>query len=383
MPSVVDPLTPDQQWLVDLVADAFLLDGAWPFFDYLEGRFDHVHKDAWAALYGLPRIGRWSYGPAWWVGINVPSMRPSPEVEIELTVLGMHHSASMKDLVPVFFRTLEVMIERRRMGPIERRSSRDVSVSGSDLNDWSGRAVPLENSMIAVVPVLLAREPGTWGNGIAVAHDGTWEKSIPRSVFDYEGVSSIESYVDRIEALTTEPVQRAAEAISSPLDIVAALDYLDTGWRVLNTEPLLKYSSAERTAKLTYPANTPEEFDSRLSALGEVLRSANAGARQAASRKLTGATHETPLAPLRDFMIGVAPEAEARIANAIEVLEAAVSIRDAAQHTEASARAVVALTVLGLDHPIGDPGHSWQVVSSRVITALNTLREVLATTPSA
>ena len=77
MPGLLDPLTPDQQRLVDLVAEAFAIDGEWPIFDYLEAKFDQEHKDAWETLYSLPRVGRWNYGAAWWVGMNQPFQRPA------------------------------------------------------------------------------------------------------------------------------------------------------------------------------------------------------------------------------------------------------------------------------------------------------------------
>src|SRR4051812_40399804 len=103
MASLLDPLTPDQQRLVDFVAAAYVHDGGqWPIFDYLDALFDAEHKDAWEVLYSLPRIGAWHYGPAWWVGLNQPTLRPSPEQEIELTIVGMHHSATLRDSVGVF-----------------------------------------------------------------------------------------------------------------------------------------------------------------------------------------------------------------------------------------------------------------------------------------
>ena len=55
MAGLLDPLTNDQQRLIDLVGEAFSLDGAWPFFDYLEGAFDQDHKDAGDTLAQFPR----------------------------------------------------------------------------------------------------------------------------------------------------------------------------------------------------------------------------------------------------------------------------------------------------------------------------------------
>jgi hypothetical protein len=371
---LLDPLTPDQQKLVDLVADAFLVDeGKWPFFDYLEGKFDEEHKDAWEVLYSLPRVGAWNYGLAWWVGINQPFLRPSAEQEIELTIVGMHHSPYLQEYVGVFFRVLEVMIDKRRRGPVARRKARDVSVGPEELR-WDSRRAPLLSDTLKLIPTLLSREPGTWASGTNIDPDGNWTKVVPRSVLDYEGITTIEAYVDRVEALTTAAPTPPVEVVASPLGLAAALDYLDVTWRVVHNRPLFLYPSAERAAKLTYAVNTAEEFDSRLTGLGEILRTANKTARETASQKLAAVTHDEPLAPFRDF-VGSGASDRGPIDGAVDILEAALSIRDAAQHTEAGGRAVRTMSLLGVQHPVGDYANAWSLVSAHLVTALNTLRE--------
>jgi hypothetical protein len=42
----LDTLTPDQRSLVDLTAEALMLDNEWPIFDYLEGAYDKEQKNA-------------------------------------------------------------------------------------------------------------------------------------------------------------------------------------------------------------------------------------------------------------------------------------------------------------------------------------------------
>jgi hypothetical protein len=149
-------------------------------------------------------------------------------------------------------------------------------------------------------------------------------------------------------------------------------------WRVSHGNALFSYPSAERAAKLAFPAATTEELDSRLTALGEILRTANATVRVGGGN-LARQTHEEPLAPLRDFLGRQAALDQARIAAAVKTLEAALSVRDAAQHTEAGGRAVRALTQeFNLAHPILDPAAAWAVISSRVVSAITAIREELA-----
>jgi hypothetical protein len=208
--------------------------------------------------------------------------------------------------------------------------------------------------------------------------EGNWSRAIPREVNEFSGVKTIAEYVSRIERLTALPQVTVLPAAPSPFDLVAALDYLDAVWRVGRKKHLFTYPSAEKTAKLAHTANTSDELDSRLSALGEILRSANSNARAAAARKLTAATQEEPLAPLEDYLAQtVDASAEKRVRQAVTVLEHALAIRDAAQHTEAGDRAVRALDAFGIGHPVLDAGEAWSVIAAHVVEALAAIREEL------
>jgi hypothetical protein len=115
-----------------------------------------------------------------------------------------------------------------------------------------------------------------------------------------------------------------------------------------------------------------------MTALGEILRTANSTVRGTVTG-LARQTRERPLAPLRDFLTRQAALDQVRIAAAVTTLEAALSVRDAAQHTEAGGRAVVALAQeFNLTHPISDPVQAWAVISSRVVSAVTAIREELA-----
>ena len=383
MAGLLDPLTPEQQWLVDLVAEAYLIDdGKWPIFDYLEAKFDAEHKDAWATLYSLPRFGQWHYAVAWWDGINQPHMKPAAEAEIELTILGMHHSAILDDRVSIFLTTLRYMVDLQRRAVPSRREPRRLQLDAQTVNRTAlTEHRLLEDSTLERLPTLWRREPATWGGGESRDAEGVWTKGVPRTVLDYEGVSTIEEYIDRLEALTAIPSAPLVEATPSPLSLVSALDYLDMAWRVGQGGPLFSYPSAERAAKLAFTAGTSEELDSRLTALGEILRTANVTVRGMGS-KLTKPTYDEPLAPLRSFLGQQVDLDAARVGAALTRLEAALTVRDGAQHTEAGGRAVIALTQqFGLSHPIRDPASAWEIITGRVVSALTAIREeVIANT---
>jgi hypothetical protein len=306
--------------------------------------------------------------------------KPAAETEIALTLVGMHHSRALREIVQIFLDVLALMVELQLQTPSERRTPRDVSITDEEVAHLltATRRLFARERWPRLFYSVLDREPflGFSGN---LSTDGHWKKHIPREVREYAGVQTVEEYVSRLERLTafaSHPVQPVAP---SPLAVVAALDYLDAVWRVSQKGRLFTYPSAERTTKLAYDANTVEELDSRLSALGEILRSANASARAASGVKLAPAAFDYPLAPLEDHLVRVVdPTAEARVRLAVTDLERALALRDAAQHADAGDRAVRALDAFGLDHPVLDAKRTWNVITSRVVEALGAIREELA-----
>jgi hypothetical protein len=123
------PLDAAQRRLVDAVAGAFLTaDYQWPFFDYVEGILDDASLDAVEVLQSFPTIGRWGYGAIAWNRNN------SADSEVALTVVGMSHTASLRDYVPVFFALVDYLAERRRQArprprEVRNRTSRAPSLT--------------------------------------------------------------------------------------------------------------------------------------------------------------------------------------------------------------------------------------------------------------
>jgi hypothetical protein len=361
------------------VAEAFLGDNEWPVFDYLMGTFDEPTENVAELLASFPRFGRWNYGAVWWVGVGQVS-EPTREQVVGLTVLGAARSTALSALADVFFDVIELTISRWRTTPVSTRKARELSFTDEDVASLiqSERRLDTPNWPLRVYK-LMEREPSFSSSGTLDA-DRHWTKWIPREVYEYEGVKTIEDYVTRLERLTAFPRTPVALATPSPLDLVAALDHLDAVWRAEHSKRhLFTYLSAEKTAKLAHPANTREEFDSRLSALAEILRSARESARAVAGSGLPNATTEHPLAPWEKYLVGAAdPMAEVRVRQAVRDLEHALAVRDAAQHTDAGGRAVRALEAFGIGYPIDDAPRAWQIISARVVEALGAIREELS-----
>jgi hypothetical protein len=335
-------------------------------------------------LDSMPRMGQWSYG-----AVRCASGRPkTPQLdeEVMLTLLGVHHCERTRGFVPTVLEVIKLMSERPRTARLSTSEPRKVLISMTEIRSYFlSQRKPLDGPWLVLLHELMSTEPRLASVTGGVAAD--WSIVVGPSIRQFEGIEDIDGYVERIERLTGFPQPAPTLAAPSPLDLVAAVDYLDAVWRVTVGRKgmrLFTIPSAERVAKLALGANTPEEFDARLSALGEILRSGNAPAKEMESKKaLPRQTTENPLAPLEEHLAGrVRSAGEARVRRAVTDLEHALALRDAAQHAEAGDRAVRALNALGVGHPISDFASAWTTVSAKAVEALSAIREELATLPS-
>jgi hypothetical protein len=383
MSRLLDQLALNQQRLVDVVGEAFVAEKCqWPVFDYVEGALDYEGIDAWETLESFPRTGLWDYSAVWFVGGNSRA-KPPPELEVMLTLVGIRHSGALADfeppLIPTFFALLDYLVERRRAGPLSPRKPRDLTVNGSDVLAVLGdRGHRVDLGPPRLLYAMMEREPATFGGSGSVPSDARlWTKHVVRDVFDYEGITSIDDYVVRLERLTAMPQPAAVPAAPSPLGLVANLDYLNTVWRLRHKgAPLFVVASAERAAKLAFPAQTPEEFDSRVSGLSEILRRLDIPRVNGTSKPKKA--RDRPLGVFENHVLTlVDPSSEGRVRQAIATLESVIFIRDAGQHSPAGERAVAALTDLGIGYPPGNWSQAWETVSAQTVEALSALREEL------
>jgi hypothetical protein len=367
---LLEPLNAAQQRLVDVVADAFLFEEyQWPFFDYVQGVLDDAGLDAVDVLTSFPMIGRWGYGAVAW------NRNDSAESEVALTVVGMSHTAALRDYVPVFFTLVDYLAQCRRHAQPSPREVRSLTVSSDQFDEhWrEGRRLPLPPRLTAQ---LKEREPLGWGSR-SLNPDGNWTTDVRRDILRFEGMKTLDEYVQRLEEIIGEPVSALPPILPSPLSLAAALDYLNAVWRLTHDrERLFDFTSAERTTRLAYDVQTAEEFAAHLSAFTDLLRQANRRVSAQPERKERGRA----LARIEaDVVSLVGPDATARVIQAIRMLEFVVALRDADQHGGASDRAVAAYRELRIPYPTTDWRSAWSVISTHAIGALNVIREELET----
>jgi hypothetical protein len=195
----------------------------------------------------------------------------------------------------------------------------------------------------------------------------------------FRGVRQVDDYLRRcIRFLGAEQTQNVAQAIRSPLDLSEALGYLDVVWRLRFGSALLGRTKPAAAARLSLPCSGGDEFDSRLSALADVLGqlTVELPAAEAEAKK----HKEKSLARMKR-RIGLDPEltgeARTRIDEAIDTLRRAVRIRVSGQHSGVGGEVAESFASLGVRYPPGDLGDAWEEIRSRCATAVDAIRQEL------
>ena len=139
-----------------------------------------------------------------------------------------------------------------------------------------------------------------------------------------------------------------------------ALDHLDLAWRLAVGEHLVRVPRAAMAAKLTQPVGSVEEFESRCSALADLLNAFNLP---------KPATLHNMKVKLGEILGDEAGRAQA----AVDTLRSVVALRAGQQHQGADRRAEQARVALGLAPLTGDRQGSWNRLRLVTIRALDTI----------
>jgi hypothetical protein len=157
----------------------------------------------------------------------------------------------------------------------------------------------------------------------------------------YAGIGDVQDYLARLEEAVGIR-QVASSAV--PLGLLAlpeAFDHLDLTWRLLTGEHLVRVPRAAIAAKLSQAVISSEEFESRCSALADLLNALNLP---------KPATLQNMKVKLGELLGTEAGRAEA----AVDTLRSVVALRAGQQHQAADTRAEQARVTLGLAPFAGD-----------------------------
>jgi hypothetical protein len=373
------PLSSEQQRVVDLVATCVAGRLVWPVFDFLDNTLENDGLDALEVLESFPRV----IGLGTYSATKCPhqvGQRPAPNELVRLTVLGLSRASApaAQAIVFAYLSLLPKLAGWRRSQAVTPESPRNLEIRSDSpviVDAWSVPGMPTVPPRF--VWELLGDEPPTSGLGSTLPGDEKWTRHVSREVESFVDVRSVKDYTAGVVAMVYRAPPTAPLAAPSPLDLVGALDYLDTVWRLATNGPhLFELHSAQQVARLAFPAQTEDEFASRLSGLGEVLRSAT---RSSALPSTARSSRGPALEPLAVHLVLLLPAGEGRLRRAVDTLQAVIDVRDASQHSAASSKGAAALVALGEVYPPASWGDAWAHVSARTIESLDAIREELAT----
>ncbi|WP_411147409.1 hypothetical protein [Streptomyces sp. A30] len=224
-------ITQDQRSLLTRIAGPWLATGEWPLWGSIQHYFDARRLDADEVFHSLSRVG--VAGPfAAGYGFTAPMRAPiSATDRVRLTVASSRVLPEVRMVVgEPFVRVLLHMVKLHADRPVSDHEVTPAQLRSAELM----AAMPhLKPWFVQVLPDLLSYEPGISNGGGATLGDGTWERTIDRSVMQFRDVLSVEDYIARTCEIVTANAAQFAPLVAAvetpPVAEPERAPYIDGG----------------------------------------------------------------------------------------------------------------------------------------------------------
>ena len=365
MSTLLDEPTDDALRLLYAIAHGYQTVGSWPCWQWVKQQLWSQRLDAEEIWQGLPT---WRHGYRSVRGGSNGQLPDNGDL-IPLTVHGMEYAVSGMDrtvlpsvrlLSSGFLVAINVAIAMQRRITPSVTEPVELKVPGEDfIREVNGQAgTDLKVDQLFGV---LRGEPATWRGVNMNGGNWGWDLTDVR-LSRYANIRDAKDYLARLEETVGIPVATPSLGSLPPMALPDALDHLDLTWRLATGEHLVRVPRAAMAAKLTQPAVSVEEFESRCSALADLLNALNLP---------KPATLHNMKVKLGELLGTEAGRAEA----AVDTLRSVVALRAGQQHQGADTRAEQARVALGLAPFAGDWGGAWDHLRAVTVQALDTIRE--------
>jgi hypothetical protein len=302
-------------------------------------------------------------------------MVPQRGETIGLTIAGMASLDPLPELAELFLALMSALVDAQRRirttssAPVDAAVTRDECIALIDASGVFAPGILMPPAAPTQLRELMSQEPATWG---LVRGDDEWSVELRPQLRRFRDIRTVSDYVDRTWTYLGANKPPEVRAFTSALSLPEAIDYLDVVWRLRFGQPLFAAFGATAGAKLGSGCSTQDEFDSRMSALADVL-----GHIKVPDPERDGVPKSPgSLERLRMCLVEVLPdERHERIALEIGHLKDLARIRAGAQHRDAAADAAARYLRLDLDYPPRDLDSAWRHLSARAVSALNAIRE--------
>jgi hypothetical protein len=349
---------------VHVVADGYTqASETWPCWQWVSHQLWAEDLDAERILQRLPT---WEYGyrP---VRISSGTKIPKAADLVPLSIHGMFHAREpgTKSLLTAFLVALKMAIDhQRRFKPSPRRLI-ELKIAGTDVTKAVNTRAGTDLSTQQLFD-LLRGEPATWLGVNQQGNEWSWDLTEMR-LAPFAGVKTAQDYLAQLEELVGLPDVIGEPESLPPMALPEAFDHLDLAWRLASGDRLVQVPRVAMVAKLTQPAASAEEFESRCSAVADLLNSLNL--------PNTGGTLHNLKIRLSEMLGDEAGRAQ----DAVDILRWVVALRVGQQHRGADARAQQAKVALGLSRLADDWQLAWNHLRTVIVRALATIREEVST----
>jgi hypothetical protein len=361
MPTLLDRPRDDALQMTEVIARGYEITGAWPCWQWVKHQLWLKDLDAEEIFQGLP-TWRHGYRP---VRAVTSGQLPDNGDLVPLTIHGMAHSVlpGVERLVEGFLAAINVAILLQRGLTPSVTEPAELRVAAEDfIRPVNGQAgTDLKAGQLFGV---LRGEPATWRGVSMNSGQWSWDLTDVR-LTRYAGAGNVQEYLARLEeTVGLSQVTARAESLG-PMALPDALDHLDLTWRLAAGEHLVRVPRAAMAARLTQPVGSAEEFESRCSALADLLNAFNL------PKPATLHNMKTRLRELLGDQAG-------RALEATDTLRSVVALRAGQQHQGADIRAEQAKVALGLAPLAGDWPGTWNQLRLVTVHALDTIREEIS-----
>ena len=361
--------------VIEIIADVRTRLGRWPVYDYVDRTFRaETGVDTLAAIGQLPVAdssrGFQRYGLLF---SETGQGWTQPGGRLGLTIAGMYHAHGLQEEMCQLVGVVDILArEEARLAPDPDAAVEldfDLSKMPARLGSFVDRWTPES------LAVALLQEPPL---SFSFRLDNPTRVHSGRGLREFANVTDPVEYLRRVVRLVGADLRSPdTQALPSALGLAEALGYLDAVWQVRYHSHLLGLVPPATAARLTHPCGSVDEFDSRLSALADLLGAMKVPL-EGAAEKQEMARQEKSLARLRRRLTSdMDAETFTRVSDAIHDLQAAVRTRAGGQHFGVTSELASRFGRLGVTYPPQDWGAAWETIRARCATAINTIREGL------
>lgn len=328
--------------------------------------------DGDAILKGLPTWGPNRYLSVTDIGSEIDQVTGVRTPRLRLTFHGRHHVGDEESLsLNHVFRAALAAAEANQ-----------ATLAGASPFDPITMALPAKNTAATVsvtsgyrcsveeLSNLFSLEPPTWNLNLDSNRD-RWSTN-GATLRPFRGLGSDEEYLAILEEVLISQNPVVPIDILPPMALPEAFDHLDLAWRLVMKSPLIGTKRLSRGAVLTQPVNSADEFDSRCSAVKDILDQM-----QVDRPQIKEAAQWKSISSMQYRLKALAPAETASIDKAIKTLRSVAALRDSQQHGGMVNAASEARTYLGLSRFSENWFHDWNAVKAETVQALRMLREIL------